>query len=81
MRRYEITDEAANRVGKLHDPVTEHGLFPVIGVFARKIPTTKDDPVVKVIEKVEELTKKYQKQPRRRIRCVPCSDEELRRRR
>src|SRR6266508_6342646 len=36
--RYEKTEER-NRVGKLHDPVTEHGLFPVIAVFSRTIPT------------------------------------------
>ena len=57
--RYEKTEER-NRVGKLHDPVTEHGLFPVIAVFARTIPTNKEDPVVKVFEKQEEVAKKYE---------------------
>jgi hypothetical protein len=49
-----------NRVGKLHDPVTEYGLFSVLGVWSRTVPTTKDDPVVKLIERVEALAKKYE---------------------
>ena len=55
-----IATEGRNRVGKLHDPVTEHGLFSVIGVWSRTIPTTKEEPVVKLLERVEEVTKKYQ---------------------
>lgn len=49
-----------NRVGKVHDPVTEYGLFSVLGVWSRTIPTTKDDPVVKLIEHVETLAKRYE---------------------
>ncbi len=53
-------DNDRNRVGKLHDPVTEHGLFAVLAVFSRNIPAAKDDPVVKLIERQEELAKKYE---------------------
>jgi hypothetical protein len=58
-KRATPTDER-NRVGKLHDPVTEYGLFSVLGVWSRTIPTTKDDPVVKLVERVEALAMKYE---------------------
>lgn len=57
--RYDSKD-VRNRVGKLHDPVTEHGLFTVLGVWCRSIPTTKDDPLVKVAARVESLANSYE---------------------
>lgn len=47
-----------NRVGKLHDPVTEIGLYTTIGVFVRGIPK-EDSPVIAVVKKQQELAEKY----------------------
>jgi len=47
------------RVGKLHDPVTEHGLATAIGVFVRNIPKEDTDPIIKVLKAEQELAKKY----------------------
>jgi len=47
------------RVGKLHDPVTEHGLATVLGVFVRSIPTEEADPILKVLKFQQDLAKKY----------------------
>jgi hypothetical protein len=56
----DLPADERNRVGKIHDPVTEYGLFSVLGVWSRTVPTTKDDPTVKVVERVEMLANKYQ---------------------
>jgi hypothetical protein len=56
--RYELKDER-NRVGKLHDPVTDYGLYTVIGAFVRGVPTEKDAAVA-VLRKEQELVAKYQ---------------------
>jgi hypothetical protein len=56
--RYELKDER-NRVGRLHDPVTDYGLYTVIGAFVRDVPTEKDAAVA-VLRKQQELVAKYQ---------------------
>lgn len=48
-----------NRVGKLHDPVTEIGLYTTIGVFVRGGVPKDDAPVVAVAKKQQELAEKY----------------------
>lgn len=56
--RYDVKDDK-NRVGRLHDAVTEYGLSTTIGVFVRGIPKEMDDPAVSVLKKQQELATKY----------------------
>ncbi|MCE9531229.1 MAG: hypothetical protein K8T89_08930 [Planctomycetes bacterium] len=56
--RYPVKDEH-NRVGKLHCPVTEHGLNTTIGVFVRGVPAKDTDAGVIVLKKLQELAAKY----------------------
>ena len=51
-----------NRVGNLHDPVTEFGLNTVVGVFARAIPKKEDDPAFVVLKAQQALARKYRSQ-------------------
>ncbi len=55
--RYELKDER-NRVGRLHDPVTDYGLYTVIGAFVRGVPTEKNGAFA-VLQKQQELVAKY----------------------
>jgi hypothetical protein len=48
-----------NRVGKLHDPVTEYGLSTCIAVFIRGVPKDAEDPALAVLKKQQELAAKY----------------------
>ncbi len=51
--------DVRDRIGKLHDPVTELGLNTVIAVFARGVPKDQDDPAIKVLKFEQDLAKKY----------------------
>jgi hypothetical protein len=51
-----------NRVGNLHDPVTEFGLNTVIGVFARTIPKKEEGPAFVVLKSQQALARKYRSQ-------------------
>ncbi len=55
--RYDLKDER-NRVGKLHDPVTDFGLNTVIGVFVRGVPA-ENDAAIALLRKQQELVAKY----------------------
>ena len=52
--RYDVKDDK-NRVGKLHDAVTEYGLSTTIGVFVRGVPKDMDDPAVAVLDGVGQV--------------------------
>ena len=56
--RYDVKDDK-NRVGKLHDAVTEYGLNTTIGVFIRGVPKEMDDPAIAVLKKQQDLAMKY----------------------
>jgi hypothetical protein len=56
--RFDLKDDR-NRVGKLHDPVTEYSLNTVVAVFARKIPTDPKDAEVPLMKMQQELAAKY----------------------
>jgi hypothetical protein len=57
-KRYDPKDEL-NRTGKLHDPVGEHGLAPVLAVFSRSVPDKADDPLVALLQAQDRLAQKY----------------------
>ena len=48
-------DDIRNRTGKMQDLVTEHGLNPVVAVFARGIPADANSPLAAVVKKLDEL--------------------------
>jgi hypothetical protein len=56
--RYPESD-IRNRTGKMPDLVTEHGLNPVIAVFARTVPAEAANPLIPVVRKIDELVEKY----------------------
>ena len=56
--RGRLTDPR-NRVGKMQDLVTDHGLDPVIAVFARTVPNDADHPLISVIAKQDELVDQF----------------------
>jgi hypothetical protein len=56
--RFDAKNER-NRVGKLHCPVCEHGLNPVVAVFSRTVPNSGDAALVKLVQKIDPLVPKY----------------------
>ncbi|QVL30690.1 hypothetical protein KIH39_17755 [Telmatocola sphagniphila] len=56
--RFPLNDEK-NRTGKLHCPVCENGLNPVIATFSRSIPKDANAPLVGLLKKQDELVQKY----------------------
>jgi hypothetical protein len=48
-----------NRIGKLHDPVTEYGLSSVVAVFARGVPANDIAPAVVLMKKQQEWAERY----------------------
>src|SRR5262245_6083215 len=57
-KRYGEKDEF-NRTGKLHDPVGEHGLAPVLAVFSRTVPMKPDGAVGSLVAEQDRLAQKY----------------------
>jgi len=57
-----LPDDTANREGNLHDPVSEHGLGPVLAVFVKKIPANENDPLFTVLKMQQDLAAKYRRQ-------------------
>jgi hypothetical protein len=57
-KRYNEKDEL-NRTGKLHDPVGEHGLSPVLAAFSRTVPMKPDGAVGTLVAEQDRLVQKY----------------------
>lgn len=51
--------ELRNRTGKMQDLVCDHGLNPVVAVFARAVPAAADHPLISVIAKQDELADQF----------------------
>lgn len=59
-RRYASSEPMAkkddrDRTGKLHNLINENGLYPVVMVFSRTVPTEATHPLVPLIKKLQEL--------------------------
>jgi len=54
-------DDVRNRTGKMQDLVTDHGLNPVVAVFARNIPA-EAGPLTEVVKTTDALAEEYKVQ-------------------
>ncbi|MGL6094399.1 MAG: hypothetical protein ACRC7O_01185, partial [Fimbriiglobus sp.] len=52
-------DTPRNRTGKMHDPVTDAGLSPTAGVFARAVPAGPDGPVARLVRGLNAVAQKH----------------------
>ena len=48
-------EDVRNRIGKMQDLVTDHGLEPTIAVFSRTIPADAGNPLAALVKKLDEL--------------------------
>jgi hypothetical protein len=55
-------DDVRNRTGKMQDLVTDHGLNPVVAVFARNIPADANNPLTEVVKTLDALGEEYKLQ-------------------
>lgn len=64
-RSFIVSDERTdaknprNRTNKMHDLVTENGLYPVVAIFSRTTPATPDAPVANLARGLDSLVNKY----------------------
>src|SRR5262245_58907427 len=52
-------DDVRNRTGKMQDLVTDHGLNPVVAVFARNIPAEAANPLTELLKTQDALAEEY----------------------
>lgn len=52
-------DDVRNRNGKMQDVVTDHGLNPVVAVFARQIPADAANPLSELVKTQDALAEEY----------------------
>jgi hypothetical protein len=52
-------DDVRNRTGKMQDLVTDHGLNPVVAVFARNIPADAANPLSELVKTQDALAEEY----------------------